>query len=261
MSQQLNMESLCKYNKFGFCKFGNKCRKQHVEKCCDVTNCENKSCVNRHPKMCRYFSIYRRCKFGDFCMFKHAVESSESSLENKINVLEEALEKNKIEIRDMQNKIDRLEQVITNKKYDGNIQIEAETVVENDGDNIDNKCPVCDEVTESSGKLEKHMYLHERIIQLDGDVNISENSKDSINNLNMKLNEYQMKDPNNPHEAPYFKSDEDLDEHVIKCKICGEECDGKYYYNGHVNVFHPCDICLTNSVGIHYCPYRDFIIV
>ena len=194
-------------------------------------------------------------------MFKHSVESSESSLEKKLNILEEALEKNKNEIREMQTKIDSLEKVIANKKYTENNKTEAVTYVENDGDDLGNKCPVCYEVFESNGGLEKHMYSHERIIQLDGDVNISENRKDTIDISNMKLNEYQTKDPNNPHEASYFYCDEDLYEHVIKCKICGEECEGKFFYNAHVNVYHPCNICLTHSVGIHYCPYRDFIIV
>ena len=120
---------------------------------------------------------------------------------------------------------------------------------------------VCDEVFESSGRLDKHMSLHGKIIQLDGNVNVSENSNDTITNSNIKLNEYQTRDPNNPHDGPYFYCDEELDEFYIKCKICGEVCDGKSFYNGHVNVYHPCDICLTNSVGIHYCPYRDFMIV
>ena len=161
----------------------------------------------------------------------------------------------------MHSKIDRLEEVVANKEFIKNNLTEAVTIVENDGGDHNNKCPECDEVLESSGGLEEHMYLHERIIQLDGNAKVSENSNDTIDHSNMKLNEYQTKDPNNPHEAPYFKCDEDLDEHVIKCKICGEECDGKYFYNGHVNVYHPCNICLTQFVGIHYCPYRDFIIV
>ena len=105
------MSSICSFNKFGFCKFGETCRKRHVQKCCDSIECDILSCENRHPKICRFFITYKRCKFGDFCKYKHEVESSENkvNLEIKIKNLEVALEKNIIEIRKLNYKIECIE--------------------------------------------------------------------------------------------------------------------------------------------------------
>ena len=38
----------------------------------------------RHPKTCKYFREYRRCKFGEYCYFDHKETHSEL-LEKKVN--------------------------------------------------------------------------------------------------------------------------------------------------------------------------------
>ena len=62
---------ICKYNKFGYCKYGNKCFKKHENKVCEKENCEVKFCPLRHPRKCRFFMEYNYCKFGTFCRYKH----------------------------------------------------------------------------------------------------------------------------------------------------------------------------------------------
>ena len=66
-------ENLCKFNKFGFCKFRNNCFRKHFDQKCENGQCDVKSCHLRHPKKCRYFMIYENCKFGEFCKFNHDV--------------------------------------------------------------------------------------------------------------------------------------------------------------------------------------------
>ena len=92
----------CKFNKFGFCKFGNECRKKHFDTICEHNFCENvKSWEKRHPRNCYYFFAYGYCKFGVDCQFKHGKESSKVTHANKEqNLLEknEALKKEIIEI-------------------------------------------------------------------------------------------------------------------------------------------------------------------
>ena len=92
----------CKFNKFGFCKFGNECRKKHFDTICEHNFCENvKSCEKRHSRNCYYFFAYGYCKFGLDCQFKHGKESSKVTHANKEqNLLEknEALKKEIIEI-------------------------------------------------------------------------------------------------------------------------------------------------------------------
>ena len=63
--------TLCLYNKFGFCKHGDKCRKEHVQEICENNECNQSECRRRHPKECKYFKLYKRCKFNEFCAFSH----------------------------------------------------------------------------------------------------------------------------------------------------------------------------------------------
>ena len=49
--------ALCLYNQKGYCKFKDKCRKPHENKTCpEDTNCRQKECPYRHPKVWRNFS-------------------------------------------------------------------------------------------------------------------------------------------------------------------------------------------------------------
>ena len=64
--------TICQHNKFGFCKHGDKCRQEHVEEICLSVECSVIECRKRHPKECRYFHQYKRCKFGDYCAFSHS---------------------------------------------------------------------------------------------------------------------------------------------------------------------------------------------
>ena len=66
-------DKLCLHNKFGFCKHGDKCRKEHVQEICQDNECNQSECRRRHPKECKYFKLYKRCKFNDFCAFSHVI--------------------------------------------------------------------------------------------------------------------------------------------------------------------------------------------
>ena len=92
----MTVESVCYFNKFGFCKFLQKCRFRHVDKLCDDENCEIKSCSSRHPKACRYFSEFKMCKFGEYCRFSHIVSADDSKIEmenvvDKLDTIEKVL--------------------------------------------------------------------------------------------------------------------------------------------------------------------------
>ena len=103
--------TICKYYDNGYCRYKENCKYFHSAKNCEVINCENQTCKNRHPKQCRY---YRRqnCKFGEDCCFKHDKNGNDftekvcseenNKLKNKLKVLEKALEnmKKEIELKD-----------------------------------------------------------------------------------------------------------------------------------------------------------------
>ena len=63
------MESICRFYKFGFCKFKETCIKHHVEE--ERKNgmyCEQiKTCALSHPKMCKRIIQEGLCQFGGQC--------------------------------------------------------------------------------------------------------------------------------------------------------------------------------------------------
>ena len=82
-------QNICRYFKFGFCKYLEKCRFQHVREICENNECDAKSCSLRHPKICSFFRDYNRCKFGEWCLFKHVdkKQSSDKEILNKTRLI------------------------------------------------------------------------------------------------------------------------------------------------------------------------------
>lgn len=84
------MDNICRFNKFGYCKYKDKCKKDHVnEECRDGHYCESvKTCTLRHPKMCKRIILEGLCGFAEKCAYSHKRRSNLSSLENA-NIHEE----------------------------------------------------------------------------------------------------------------------------------------------------------------------------
>ena len=90
-------QSVCLYNKFGYCKHKELFCKQHVIDICENVSYELSVCMLRHPKTCKLYMEFGRCKF-DPCAFKHIGNNSLEKLneENreilyKLSVVEKAL--------------------------------------------------------------------------------------------------------------------------------------------------------------------------
>jgi intergrase/recombinase len=86
-------QNVCRNNKFGYCKFSDKCCFRHNNKTCTDKNCNIVKCDKRDPKICKYQRDYGRCKFTEYCRFNHndVPQNSDKidSLENKISKMEE----------------------------------------------------------------------------------------------------------------------------------------------------------------------------
>ena len=90
------MDKICKYNKYGHCKYGKFCNFAHENRKCETKFCDFKKCDKRHPKNCKYVVNNKPCKFGEFCSFEHGFENlltvpedaSENRMEDKIKKLE-----------------------------------------------------------------------------------------------------------------------------------------------------------------------------
>ena len=99
----IDME-VCKYQKFGFCKFKGTCKNQHlVEICENLTACENvKSCHKRHPRVCKKFALQKVCSFGADCAYQHQEENGYNQIKIKVIELENI-------VTEMSKKISQLE--------------------------------------------------------------------------------------------------------------------------------------------------------
>ena len=92
--------------------FRKKCKSIHVNKLCEDQSCDITNCDLRHPKPCKFYSEYKRCKFGEWCSYKHVENSRNYSdskyceIVNKVNLLEKRMEEKDSIIEELLKKID-----------------------------------------------------------------------------------------------------------------------------------------------------------
>ena len=67
----MNTVNVCLHFKLGFCKYGVRCRQNHVNIRCEKQECDQRTCNKRHPQECRYYYRYKRLKFGNYCSYDH----------------------------------------------------------------------------------------------------------------------------------------------------------------------------------------------
>ena len=172
-----NIQNVCLFYKFGYCKHNDCCRKQHVKKVCDNNTCEISKCSFRHPKICKFYRDNGQCKF-DPCMFKHV--NSKSEIENmqiKLNIMEEKLDK-VLEITNFVDKFDSLEKQIREKDLQiENLQktieiletkitkcIENNVIEKSKEDNYNvEKFEKIDYLADSLKSMERKVYVLEKI--------------------------------------------------------------------------------------------------
>ena len=94
-------EKVCPFNKFGFCKYGGKCYMTHINRICENYNCDQSECEYRHPKVCKYFEMFKRCKFTSFCKFSH--KTNNSVQEDTTHILNDKVDTIEKEARALEN--------------------------------------------------------------------------------------------------------------------------------------------------------------
>ena len=119
----------CFHQKFGFCKFKEMCRKQHLEETCkELSAClKPNNCPKRHPKECKRYEK-GLCRFGISCAYSHQEKSTIKAGNKDINAKVEMLEKMVFE---MAEKIMKLEsKVKENESKDTSTTVEASKKIE-----------------------------------------------------------------------------------------------------------------------------------
>ena len=107
---------MCRFQKFGFCKFGSKCYFRHSEEICHNVDCGIKTCFKRHPSPCKFFFLTQKCKFKENCSYSHRFQQEKES-SNKV------LEAKETEIEELKNEIDMLKLQNENLKKENDILI------------------------------------------------------------------------------------------------------------------------------------------
>ena len=177
---------VCRYNKFGFCKFKETCRMRHEDRICDEPLCYIQVCSRRHPKLCSFFEKYGQCKFGSYCRYLHKVPKVQNSdfYENTLKRNEEEILNLKEEISKLCNEINKMKASFEN--MNPRYQCEKDASFE---------CDICDKTCKTKNGLKIHMKTHQQIPQFDGNDTlldkscVYENVEDNkcIRNLNYEL--------------------------------------------------------------------------
>ena len=115
------MAELCLRNKFGYCKFGQKCQFKHNNEVCENNNCYVKCCDKRHPKDCWWFRQFKRCKFT-FCAYKHVENDSQTGLKTKIEALEAKIKEKDDEMKVQLNKIKEIEMKLLHNELENRVK-------------------------------------------------------------------------------------------------------------------------------------------
>ena len=106
MSQEGQLR--CRHYNSGYCKFAKKdrgCRFFHPEATCELPNCRNKKCPDRHPMSCKFGDT---CLFQIRCSYKHAKDRAPEKSTS---------------IEDFVKEVDQLKVDIEKLKEDNNIKV------------------------------------------------------------------------------------------------------------------------------------------
>ena len=102
---------ICKHDQTGFCKYRQQCTKEHVDEICkDNFRCKDLTCKKRHPKKCKNFDVFGKCKFTN-CAYIHV----DDGINNRVDCLEKY-------VKDLK---EQIEQLNNDKNYRGSQKIDA----------------------------------------------------------------------------------------------------------------------------------------
>ena len=161
-------QNLCRFNKYGFCRYEERCRKYHEKNLCENAHCVVKECLLRHPKICKYLRDYGYCKFGEWCYFSHKLLIKNYNIDNN-------------DIKELNDKLNDLNLKI--KTCETNIMDKAKEI-----EALENKLGEKDSIEQHDEIVKK---MDGKIETFEGKLNTMklclENKDEYINNLEAKV--------------------------------------------------------------------------
>ena len=91
--------NICFFNKYGFCKYLEKCKRYHENTICEKIKCEKRECPLRHPRVCRFYRDLGFCKFSEWCKFSHNDDKSREEKNEDVKSLRRDLKLLKTKLR------------------------------------------------------------------------------------------------------------------------------------------------------------------
>ena len=105
-------QNICFFNKYGFCKYSEKCRRYHENTICEKSQCEIRECHQRHPKECKFFRDFGFCKYSEWCKYSHnfhenyhVKKENVKKIEDKLDIVETELQKKNDKVLKLEEKI------------------------------------------------------------------------------------------------------------------------------------------------------------
>ena len=144
-------QNVCKWYKYyGYCKHGAMCRKLDVNDICENSSCKIMCCLKRHPKHCKFYANYKRCKF-DPCAFLH-VETM-----NSFEYLKKENENILLRINDIDNFLKSLDakELETENFIEKLLDIEKKVDILTNGQNIHTKNEIIDNLNQKVDEMEE----------------------------------------------------------------------------------------------------------
>ena len=164
-------QNICRNNKFGYCKFGEKCKFHHIDELCENKFCEVSSCENRHPKPCLYQRKYGQCKFSSYCRYSHEVNDDLTFLKKQMELFQTSNELLKQRIENLEEKVKILEdpnKTVEIKGHENISPLDKGNIIDPEPDIPEALvCKNCDVTFENKDDLKSHFDAHhDKIVQL-----------------------------------------------------------------------------------------------
>ena len=122
---------------------------------CENRFCEVSLCSLRHPKICRYYREYKRCKFNP-CAYKHEDdEKTIDTLMKENKTMSEKIEQIVLDIKILTEKEKKFEDIIQKLNNFENIVIEKNEKIEK----LDDKIKDTNLKTFEQGKERRHAVI------------------------------------------------------------------------------------------------------
>ena len=226
-------EGVCMYNKYGFCKFRDTCKRKHYEEHCEDSSgcCGPKMCQKRHPRPCKRYNTEKGCKFGGVCAYQHKIESingPENDLEKKVKLLETLM-------IEMTKKMSKLESEVEDlKSMNSHIKSTDPSVKKGEEifDKTHNDNKPAQNVKEHGDSVKKDEDVKEKMDQ--NDHSVKDNGKPIVANNEEEVVNESEKETSKPLKPKF------------KCDLCGATFKKDITLKKHVNTKHDdqnCKVC------------------